>query len=73
MNARDWACYECDTDLVGPFCPACNPEMITPAVRDAPRMDIAKFRKKIATVELPVVVTRYGKPRFIAMLYKDGA
>lgn len=23
------ACYECDTPLHGPFCPACNPEMVS--------------------------------------------
>ncbi len=35
--------------------------------REAPTMDVSDFRKNIATVELPVIVTRYGKPMFLAL------
>ena len=30
-------------------------------------MDVSKLRKTVATVELPVTVTRYGKPVFVAV------
>lgn len=35
------------------------------AIDALPRIDIARFRRGLKSVALPVLVTRYGKPCFV--------
>lgn len=41
---RDGRCYECGVDLVGPYCPACNPtEPPSALLAEAEAFDVDKF------------------------------